>query len=362
MRILHIVTSMNRGGLETMIMNYYRNIDRNKVQFDFLVHRDFEADYDKEILKLGGRIYHISRLIPWSRKYKKELEIFFMQHKEYEIVHVHQDCLSSIALKCAEKQGIQIRIAHSHTANAVKDLKYPIKEYYKKKIPKYATHLLACGSKAGEWMFPGKKYTIVKNAIDLENYRYSKDISFEVKKKFRLEKSLVVGHVGNFTRAKNHDFLIEIFKEIYEATPNAKLLLVGGGNGMDMIKEKVISMGLEKQVVFSGVRDDVNKMMQAMDVFVFPSLYEGLPVTLIEAQAAGIPCVISDRISKECIVTNGLVSVMKLDESPKKWAEVIINKSEITKKSHNDEIAACGYDIKNEAEKLVEFYFNQMEE
>lgn len=149
-RVLQIVTYMGRGGLETMLMNYYRHIDRDKVQFDFLVHRDFEADYDREILALGGRIYHISRLIPWSASYKRELKNFFRSHPEYRIVHVHQDCLSSAALQCAKECGIPVRIAHSHNSNQDKNIRFLVKRHYMKSIPQYATELFSCSKKAGE--------------------------------------------------------------------------------------------------------------------------------------------------------------------------------------------------------------------
>lgn len=152
-RVLQIVTYMGRGGLETMLMNYYRNRDRQKDQFDFWVHRDFEADYDQEILSMGGKIYHISRLIPWSRKYRGELKSFFSNHPEYKIVHVHQDCLSSIALQCAKECGIPVRIAHSHNINQDINIKYWIKLHYMKKIPNYATDYFACSVEAGDWMF-----------------------------------------------------------------------------------------------------------------------------------------------------------------------------------------------------------------
>ncbi len=154
-RVLQIVTYMGRGGLETMLMNYYRNIDRQQVQFDFLVHRDFEADYDQEIRELGGKIYRMPRLVPWNRLYRKKLKEFFREHPEYKIVHVHQDCLSSVALQCAKESGVPVRIAHSHNSSQDKNLKYLIKRFYMKKIPKYATGLLACSREAGDWMFKG---------------------------------------------------------------------------------------------------------------------------------------------------------------------------------------------------------------
>ena len=165
-RILHVVTHMNRGGLETMIMNYYRTIDRGEVQFDFLVHRQERADYDDEIEELGGVIYRVSRLNPFSKKYKKELETFFQLHPEYAVIHVHQDCMSSVILKIAKKCGVRVRIAHSHSASQTKNIKFVIKKIYQKQIHKYATKLLACGNDAGKWMFQGVEFEVLNNAID----------------------------------------------------------------------------------------------------------------------------------------------------------------------------------------------------
>ena len=361
-RILHIVTYMGRGGLETMIMNYYRHIDRNKVQFDFLVHREFEADYDQEIQSLGGKIYRISRLVPWSSSYKKELKLFFQKHPEYKIVHVHQDCLSSVALKCAKDCGIPVRIAHSHSSSAVKNLRYPIKVHYMKKISKYATKLFACGKQAGDWMFCGNDYEIIRNAIDTTKYQYSQRVEAEVRAELGLSDELVVGHVGNFTPAKNHLFLLEIFVEILKLNQKAKLLLVGGGDARNSIEEKAHELGVYEHVIFTGVRTDVNRVMQAINVFVFPSIYEGLPVTMVEAQAVGLPCIISDCVSDECIVTNGLVNSKRLVDTPKQWAEYILQYANKTKENHIHEIEDAGYDISVAAKQLENFYLQSKEE
>lgn len=361
-RVLHIVTYMGRGGLETMIMNYYRYIDREKVQFDFLVHRDFEADYDQEILSLGGKIYHISKLIPWSQSYRNKLKSFFKEHPEYQIVHVHQDCLSSVALQCAKECGIAVRIAHSHSSSAVKNLKYPIKLHYMKKISKYATKLFACGKQAGDWMFGGYEYEVIRNAIDVSKYQYSNTISEEVRMELGLENQLIIGHVGNFTLAKNHPFLLEIFKEILKGKPNARLLLVGGGDGLETIRKKANELEIQKYVTFTGTRTDVNRLMQAMDVFVFPSIYEGLPVTMVEAQATGLPCVISNRVSEECVVTNGLVSYKRLEDSPSQWAEYILDQACGKKENHIKEVVLAGYDIVTAAKRLEDFYLQSKEE
>ena len=355
-RVLQVVTYMGRGGLETMLMNYYRHIDRRKVQFDFLVHRDFEADYDQEILGLGGRIYHAPRLVPWSRSYQTELKLFFREHPEYRIVHVHQDCLSSVALRCAKECGVPVRIAHSHSSSAVKNIKYPIKLHYMKQIPRYATHLFACGKQAGDWMFSGKEYEIVRNAIDTDKYWYSSVVDKQVRDEFGVGEKLVIGHVGNFTAAKNHLFLLEVFQEIVKRNAEARLLLVGGGEGMGAVKEKAQTMSLQDRIIFAGVRSDVDRLLQAMNVFVFPSLYEGLPVTIIEAQASGLPCVISNRVSDECIVTKGLVSSMPLEASSAQWAEHVLQQSFREHENYMKEIKDAGYDISAEAKKLENFY------
>lgn len=358
-RVLHVVTYMGRGGLETMLMNYYRNIDRSKVQFDFLVHRDFEADYDKEILSLGGKIYHVSRLIPWSTAYKKELCDFFAEHPEYKIVHVHQDCLSSVALECAQKCGIPVRIAHSHTSNQTKNLRYIIKRYYMKKIPQYATDLFACGAKAGIWMFGNQKFNILPNAVDIEKYAFSETIRNEMRKELGISDEFTVGHIGRFGKEKNHEFLIEVFRQIKNFNKNSKMLLVGNGEEFENIKRKVISLGMEKDVIFTGVRPDVNRLLQAMDVFVFPSLYEGLPVTMIEAQAAGLQCVISDKVPNESIITEGMVTVKKLSDSAEEWAECILSKKDLEREDVSGDIKKHGFDIKSAAKRLEEFYIGK---
>ena len=358
-RILHIVTYMGRGGLESMLMNYYRHIDRSKVQFDFLVHRDFKADYDDEILSLGGNIHHISRLVPWSGAYKKELKNFFLAHPEYKIVHVHQDCLSSVALKCAKECGIPVRIAHSHNSNQDKNIKYLIKLFYMRKIPYYTTNYFSCGKEAGDWMFRGKSYQILHNAIDSDSYKYNPIIANKIKSELGLENKLVLGHVGRFRAQKNHAFLIDVFHEVKKIEPNSALLLVGDGELQEEIQQKVNSLGLSKDVIFMGSRSDVNQLMQAMDIFVFPSLYEGLPLTMVEAQASGLPCLISNNIPDECILVQDLVKKKNITDSAADWANIICSIS-LNRKQYLQAITKAGYNIKYEAEKLQDFYLNSI--
>lgn len=358
-RVLQIVTYMGRGGLETMLMNYYRHIDRNKVQFDFLVHRDFEADYDKEILSMGGKIFHFPRLIPWSKGYQRKLKRFFISHPEYKIVHVHQDCLSSVALKCAKECGVAVRIAHSHNSNQDRNIKYLIKRHYMMQIPKFATDCFSCGKDAGDWMFSGHPYQILRNAIDASSYAYSFEKSTTIREKLQVQQNLVMGHVGRFDSQKNHTFLLDVFSECVKIEPKLKLLLVGDGVRKTQVQEKAKSLGLEDKVIFTGVRTDVANLLQAMDIFVFPSLYEGVPVTMIEAQASGLPCVISDKVPKDCIITSGLVTSMSLLDSPYDWAKHIVNRIHIKRSDHFNEIQAAGYDIVTAAKKLENFYLDK---
>lgn len=358
-RVLHVVTYMGRGGLETMIMNYYRNMDRSKVQFDFLTHRDERWDYDDEIEELGGKIYHLPRLNPFSPKYLKSLDNFFKEHKEYKIVHCHQDCLSGIVLKYAKKNGVPFTIAHSHSSNQNKDLKYLIKLIAKKSIVKYSDKLFACGKEAGEWMFCTLDFEILNNAIDTKRYIYNEENSLKMKEKLGIADKFAIGHVGRFRYEKNHSFIIDIFKEVCKKESNSVLLLVGDGPLEKEIKKKVNNLGLEDKVKFLGARDDVNDLMQGMDVFILPSLYEGFPLTMIESQASGLDCIISDKVPKECIVTNNVKSI-SLEESPEYWANKIIKSKNKKRKNLYNEIQDAKFDIKSNAIWLQEFYLKNI--
>lgn len=360
-RVLHVVTTMNHGGLETMLMNYYRHIDHNLVQFDFLVHRDSESDYDQEILSLGGQIYHLPRLNPFSIHYHKELDSFFKNHPEYQIVHVHQDCMSSIALKAAYRNHVPVRIAHSHNANQDKNIKYLIKRYFMRSIPQYATHLFACGEEAGKWMFNGKNFIVLNNAIDTQHFVYDMNKRSLVRGKLGVTDDFIIGHVGRFNKQKNHDFLIDIFNEVHKIINNSKLLLVGTGNLKDRIRKRVTELNLTDDVIFLGNRNDVNDLMQAMDIFVFPSHYEGLPVTLVEAQASGLPIIKSNYVPDQCIMTPN-VYTLSLSDSSKEWANEIIKMMKEYKRTDTSHyIIENKYDVSANAKWLEKFYIGEVE-
>ena len=356
-RILHVVTQMTRGGLETMLMNYDRHIDHSVIQFDILEHRDALTDYDREVLDLGGIIHRLPRLNPFSPSYLSKLDTFFVEHPEYRIVHSHLDCLAGIPLKYAKRHGVPVRIAHAHNSNIVRNAKLPIKLIYKRSIPKYATDLYACGEEAGRWMYGRRDFSVLNNAVDVNSFVYN----FRTRVQYRAElgidqNTLVLGHVGRISPQKNHAFLIDIFSELVKLHPDSKLLLVGQGNLEKAIRDKVKSLGLSDRVIFAGVRSDVNALMQAMDVFVFPSLFEGLGIVAVEAQAAGLPCVVSNRVPRECEKTDGLVTFLPLEAGAERWAKQILNAAQIERGDTSAQIKANGFDIKENASKLQQFY------
>lgn len=358
-RILQVVTYMGRGGLETMLMNYYRHIDRDLVQFDFLTHRQERAAYDDEIEALGGTIYRLPRLVPWSGTYKKALDAFFKAHSEYRIVHVHQDCLSAVILKIAAQNGVPVRIAHSHNSAQDKNIKYLVKLYYKRYIPQYATGLFACGKNAGEWMFCGAPFQILNNAINAASYRFNAEKAEWMRQDLSIpQNALVIGHIGRFSPQKNHEFLIDIFSAVHAKDSNAYLLLVGDGGLRPKIEEKVKALGFERQVIFTGVRSDVPDLLQAMDVFLFPSLYEGLPVTMIEAQASGLPCFISEKVPLECKITEQVTQI-PLQAPAEQWSKQILAARNMKRQDTYAEIAAAGFDIVESAKWLQDFYLEQ---
>ena len=361
-RVLHVVTYMGRGGLETMLMNYYRNINRNKVQFDFLVHRDFEADYDQEILNLGGKIYRLSRLNPFSKKYLNELNQFFKNHPEYKVVHSHLDCMAGIPLKYAKKNEVPIRIAHAHSSNQTRDKKYLLKLMFKRNIKKNATDLFACAQDAGLWMFGCDQFHVMNNAIDTKAYVVNKQTGKEVRQELKIpENAFVVGHVGRFAPPKNHMFIIRVFAEVLKEKTNAFLLLVGEGDLRREAEALTVELGIQDNVIFAGMRSDVNRMLQAIDVFLFPSIYEGLPLSIIEAQAAGLPCLISDKVPIECRKTD-LVTQLSLNASLSIWKDAVVKAGKVVKRDTSKEISDAGFDIHQNAKWLEDFYLQKYQE
>lgn len=381
-RVLQVVTYMGRGGLETLLMNYYRHFYRDQVQFDFLTHRDFEADYDGEIRSLGGRIYRLPRLNPMSASYRQALGSFFSAHPEYDIVHSHLDCMAGIPLREAAKHGVPVRIAHAHSASQARDLRYPVKLFYKRTIPKYATHLFACGEAAGNWMFGDHSFRVLPNAIDTAAFTYDPIARARVRAGMGIGRdAFVVGHVGRFRREKNHTFLLAFFAELIKKRPDAVLLLAGDGDLEPEMRKRADELGIRDRVIFAGARSDVPDLLSAMDIFCLPSLFEGLPLSVMEAQASGLPCLLSDRVPEECCVRES-TKRLRLESSASEWADEIlrlaergVNKEggrlqesirdaevsaeyERLRKAGAEDVRRAGYDICENAAKLQEFYLH----
>lgn len=358
-RVLHVIGSMNCGGAEMMLMNLYRKIDRSKVQFDFVEHTDQEALYDTEIMRLGGKIYHCPRFIGKNYLiYKKWWEDFFeINGESYTIVHGHIGSTAAIYLKCAKKYG-KYTIAHSHNTKGSWSMKEAMYRLLSRKVVGVADEFFACSRAAGIDRFgKNKKFKVLNNAIDTKKYIYSDEIRKKVRSELGVGNEFIIGHVGRFNYQKNHQFLIDIFAELKkEQNSNVKLLLIGDGEEIDLIKNKVESLKLKEDVIFTGIRSDVNRFLQAMDIFVFPSLYEGLPLSIVEAQTAGLPCVISNKVPDECIITDGLVTIVDLSESAKTWARHILNRKDFVRRDTSEEIKAHGFDISETTRWLERFY------
>ena len=365
-RVLVLDTVMDRGGAETMMMNYFRNIDRNKIVFDFLVNRDYKAAYEDEIKSLGGKIYRMCPLYPqYFGRYKREIKNFLLEHPEYKIIHSNLEERSYFALKEAKKLNIPVRISHSHNAPRGFDIKSIVRYYFRARLKPEVTHMFTCGVEAGDWLYGKKNRSNVimqNNAVDAKLFEYNELIDKKIRKELKINDKFVIGHVGRFFEQKNHKFLIDIFDEIYKMDKDSVLLLVGDGDLRKDMEEKVKALGLEEAVIFLGVRENINDLMQCFNVFLLPSLYEGLPVTMIEAQANGLKCVISDTIPKQCAITDN-VEIISLNESPKLWAERVLRyKNSYKKVSMYKEIVDKDFDIKSNAKWMEEFYINALRE
>lgn len=356
-RVLQCVNDMHRAGLETMLMNYYRNIDRTQIQFDFLTHRPNKSDYDDEILSLGGKVYYAPRLYPQNYPaYFKWMADFFKEHPEYKIVHSHIDSMSYLPLLAAKKAGVPVRIAHSHNTAIDKDFKYPLKQYFRFKINSVCNERLACGQEAGKFLFGNKDFKVIPNAIDAEKFYFDEEIRGKKREELGITDEFVVGHVGRISYQKNHKFLIEIFNELLRIEPNAILLLVGVGEKEEEVRKQIHKLGIDEKVKFLGNRSDVNELYQAMDVFVMPSFFEGIPVVGVEAQFADLPCVFSDKVPKE-VQFNEKCEFVSLYKSAKEWVS-IVNKFKHHIRYYSEKIASSSYRIENSGVLLQQYYMD----
>jgi len=355
-RVLHVLNGFYMDGIESILMNIYRNVDKNKLQFDFIIHTNTKTIFEEEILNMGGNIYKVSEYKVTNHfKYINEWRNFFKENK-YEIIHSHIGAKSYPFFKIVKKNGLTT-ILHSHNTSVSKGLTLLARRYLQRKLVSVTDYRFACSIPAGEVLHGKYEFEILKNAIDVDKFLFSQSIREEVRSELEIDNKFVIGHVGVFSFQKNHEFLIDIFYEINKKQNNAFLLLIGVGLEEDIkvVKDKVKSLGLSDSVAFLGVRSDVNRLYQAMDLLLFPSRFEGLPLTLIEAQTASLPCIISDVIASEVKITD-LIEFIPLDNGAEYWSEKVLE--HVNKNSRENTVEAIrenGYDIRDLAQKYQDF-------
>lgn len=364
-RILHILHSMNRGGAEAMLMNYYRNIDREKVQFDFLLTEQNHCQYEDEIVSMGGRVFRVPLLtftnpMPYIRGVRQ----FLKEHPEYKIVHSHTSSKSAVPLWVAKQCGVPVRVCHSHNNKSETGISGLIRNLLKYPLRKVATDFFSCGDEASRWLY-GKKLAnsgivhVLKNAINVEQFAYNIDFRKEIRQKYNIrEESIVLGMVARFSHQKNHLFALDVLKSLTDEQQDVKLMLVGDGELRSDIQQKTTQLGITANLIMVGIVPDVYKYLQAMDVVLMPSFNEGLPVSMIEAQARGVKCVISTGVPQEVDVT-GNVTSLPLDVNA--WTDSIHSMP----KGWRDpdaklKVARAGYDIRVAAKELENWYIDQI--
>lgn len=371
-RVLHMVDNLEAGGIQSFLINLYRNIDREKVQFDFLIYNtDGKSEFYKDdIIKLGGKVLYcenekgLKKINEIKKKYK------LLKESNYDIIHIHgerpKNFLEAYAAKKAKKKTI---IMHSHNDRIDRDKKLYLvfllmQNLMKHFCEKLATDYFACSKSAANWMYSKKlinsgKVKIINNGIDSEKYVFNKNIRDDYRRRLNIYDKFIVGHVGRISYQKNHEFLIDIFSKLHKKESDSILILIGVGDLEEKIKEKVREKGLDNHVKFLGLRSDVNMLLQAIDVFCFPSHFEGLPLTLVEAQAASLPCIVSSNITNEVKLTE-LINFVSLDEKAEIWADKILKyKDNNLRKNRVIEIRNGGFDMKEVGKRLQEFYLNK---
>lgn len=367
-KVLLFVDRLRVGGIQTLLVNLLEHFDLDRLQVDFLVLDDgIHYELEDKVQALGAALYKLDGA--WIYKpqdyltYRKKVKAFFAAHHDYNAVHLHSSSKNFFVLYYAKKYGIPIRIAHSHNTGFQSKSKAQILlgNVLKGPLKRSANYYFACSVYAGEWLFGRKavesgRVHVMPNGIDLDKFQYSHTVRSTVRKELGVEGKIVIGNVGRFTPQKNHSVLIDIFAEIHRKNPDTVLLLAGIGELMEETQAKATSLGLEDCVQFLGFRTDVMNLTQAMDVFLMPSLYEGFPVTGIEAQAVGLPCVFSDTITREARLIDQ-VAYISLDAPLSQWAEKTLSLAgSCDRNSCGQVLKERGFDINDIARFLEEFY------
>ena len=358
-RVLQVIGSLYLGGSQTMVMNLYRNIDRRKMQFDFIIDHTVDMDFEEEIKRLGGKIY----IMPTFKGYNivqviKAWNHFFASHPEYKVIHSHVRSYASVYLPIAKKYGLKT-VIHSHSTSNGSGFSALVKQIMQYPLRYQADCYVGCSQHAGKWLFgqkvvEGSKFYVLQNAIDIKGYQYNEVARDLIRKELGLNSEILFGHVGRFHESKNPIFLLEVFHQLHCKMPNSKLAMVGDGDLRTKIEEKIRQLDLEENVYLLGTRSDVKAILQAMDCFLFPSCWEGVPVTVVEAQAAGLPCFVSDTVTKDVGVSE-LVHYLPINQGTEPWIKAIID-DKLERKSVAEEIKHAGFDITSTSKWLMDLY------
>lgn len=365
-RIVHNIASLHLGGSQAFVMNVYRNIDRSKVQFDFVVTPETKEGFYDEITNLGGKIFTCPRYKGTNHiQYNKWWDDFFNKHPEYKVIHGHVRSTASIYLKIAKKHEL-VTIAHSHSTSNGNGISATVKRIIQLPIRKQADFLFACSDKAGKWLFGEKaitqqNYYMIPNGVDLKRFEF--DINKRNQMRMTLgikEDTMILGHIGRLSTPKNHKFLLNVFNQYHKINSNSKLLLVGDGELFESIKQHINKLDINDAVIMTGSKQNTEDYYQIMDIFLFPSLWEGLPVSVVEAQANGLQCIISDVITHDVDLT-ALIQYLPLDE--KLWLGAITeaHKKKRIGLTSEDKVRLQPFDAITVANKLQEFYLKQDE-
>lgn len=370
-KVLQVHGGMQCGGTEAVIMNWYRNIDKDKIQFDFTTMQEHECAYDNEIKSLGGNIIYVSpRSKVGNLNHFKEIYKTIKNNGPYDAVHSHMNFHGGLVALAARLAGVKTIICHAHNTEDVTEqtIKRKLELFILRKLMKFcSTDLLACGKEAGNFVFGNKtKFDLINNAVDMEKFKPIDSLRFElirdIKDKYNLNDTLILGHVGRFNDQKNHEFIVDIIEELHKKDAKFKFLFIGEGELKEHIFNKIKSKNLDENVIDLGLQDNVNIWLNVMDILVFPSLYEGLPVVLVEAQSSGLPCIISNTISPDVDLGLGLIKFLNIDNAEKIWADEILNNkiSKITNKELiKEKIKIRGYYLEDNIKKISNIYLNE---
>lgn len=353
-RVLHVVNRMAYGGIETFIMNVYRNIDRNKIQFDFAVHTDIPGDYDNEIRDLGGNIYYFMSRRNGILKYYRDWNQFLkINSNKYTAIHMHVSSLTTIEpIIVAKKYNIKNRLIHAHSTLQEGKIHQVLNKFNKNRVVKYATNLIACSEKAGNYVFGNNKYEIINNGIDIEKFKFNEIKRKEIRKKFNIkDNETAYVNIGRLIELKNQKYLLNIFEEIYKQDKLSKLFIIGKGELKETLENMINELSLNQYVTLLENRNDISDILQGMDIFILPSIYEGLPIVAVEAQCSGLKCFISKNITKEVKLTN-LVEFIDINNSYKNTAKQIMeNKNYVRRNVQEKNLSS--FNIKDISKYLV---------